>query len=248
MFRQDQSAEVWELETGRKDGPTRCLVPRELLIRNGVDLLDPSASESVRQKLAGRISTRTEDMHGANPIGALAFSWSARCALSAASRYGKGADTEEPPAPGDVAHALHVWKLEGTALESTVPSQPLYGHTMAISCIAITHDGRFGLTGSIGRLIRLWDLKHGTCVHVLRGHKGRLFAVALSDDGRLAVSGSEDMTLRLWDLRAGQLLYTFTGTSAIQTCDIAPDGSWVIAGEWSGRVHWVEVAALVAHE
>jgi hypothetical protein len=49
------------------------------------------------------------------------------------------------------------------------------------------------------------------------------------------------MTLRLWDPRAGQLLYTFAGTSAIQTCDIAPDGSWVIAGESSGRVHFLQL-------
>jgi hypothetical protein len=45
------------------------------------------------------------------------------------------------------------------------------------------------------------------------------------------------MTVRLWDLVAGKLLFTVATSSAVTACDIARDGSAVIAGESSGRVH-----------
>jgi WD40 repeat protein len=242
VFRSGPSTEVWDVETGGLDPSAHHPITPGSLMRNGVDLLDSLACDSVREELTTREPLRSEmDTYG-NPVGALTFSRRAGRALSAPLRGGKGADIEEPPGSArsdDSVYALRVWELGSTA-----PPQMLHGHTMSISCVAMTPDGRLGLTGSNGRLLRLWDLDRGACLYVLRGHKGRVFAVALTDDGRFAVSGSEDMTLCLWDLRVGHLLYTFTGSSAILTCDISPDASNVIAGERSGRVHLMDVAAL----
>jgi len=97
------------------------------------------------------------------------------------------------------------------------------------------------LTGSQGRMVRLWDLESGTCVKALRGHRGVVYTSAVSDDARYAVTGSEDMTLRLWDLRAGLLLFTFATASAVASCDISRDAGVAIAGEVSGRVHVFDV-------
>jgi WD40 repeat protein len=63
--------------------------------------------------------------------------------------------------------------------------------------------------------------------------------VAVTPDGRRAVSASDDRTLRLWDLESGQEIATFTGESKMASCAIAPNGITIIAGDQSGRVHFL---------
>jgi WD40 repeat protein len=113
----------------------------------------------------------------------------------------------------------------------------LWGHMSPITCGDMTSDGTLAVTGSRGRLLRVWDLESRSCRHVLRGHRGIVFDCALTDDGRLAISGSEDMTVRLWDLERGVLLFTLAVSSAVRACDIARDGSVAMAAETSGRTH-----------
>ena len=55
------------------------------------------------------------------------------------------------------------------------------------------------------------------------------------------VSGSEDKTLRVWDLESGKELATFTGESEMHSCAVAPDGQTIIAGDRSGRVHFLRL-------
>lgn len=175
------------------------------------------------------------------PIGALALSETARRVVSATNISGKGSDMEEMPYDqnGRADYPLSVWSL-GNLKERRL----LHGHTMPIMCVDMTRDGKRALTGSTGRLLRLWDLDVGVCLQILRGHRGIVFGCALSEDGRFAVSGSEDMTVRLWDLVQGKLLFTFAASSAVTSCDISRDGSVAIAAESSGRIH---TFALVEH-
>ena len=65
--------------------------------------------------------------------------------------------------------------------------------------------------------------------------------MAVTPDGRRAVSGSNDQTLRLWDLENGEEIAAFTGESGMQSCAVAPEGHTVIAGERSGRMHFLRL-------
>ncbi|MBE8968273.1 hypothetical protein IQ277_19230 [Nostocales cyanobacterium LEGE 12452] len=64
-------------------------------------------------------------------------------------------------------------------------------------------------------------------------------AVAITPDGGQAVSASQDKTLRLWDLNSGSCLHTWTGDSAILCCAVSSDGFTFVAGEASGRLHFL---------
>jgi WD40 repeat protein len=65
--------------------------------------------------------------------------------------------------------------------------------------------------------------------------------VAVTPDGRRAVSASDDRTLRVWDLESGKEIAAFTGEDAVNNCVIAPDGQTMIAGDDSGRVHFLRL-------
>ncbi|MBD2345663.1 hypothetical protein [Anabaena subtropica] len=45
--------------------------------------------------------------------------------------------------------------------------------------------------------------------------------------------------LRLWDLNSGNCLHTWTGDSAIFCCAVSSDGFTFVAGEVSGRLHFL---------
>jgi WD40 repeat protein len=223
--------ELWDSGRGAPIEDSEAIAA-ERVVRRSQPLLDPSSERQVRARLERALPVKEgmRTVRHAVP-GNLAFSLAAGRAVSAPRPGGKYADAEEPQRGRD--HPLQLWELGRDVLEPRL----LRGHTMPIMCADMNAAGTRALTGSWGRLLRLWDLDAGVCLHVLRGHCGIVMCCALTDDARLAVSGSEDMTVRLWDLSAGKLLFTFSASSAVTACDIARDGSVVIAAEVSGRVH-----------
>ncbi len=110
--------------------------------------------------------------------------------------------------------------------------------------MAVFADGRRALSGSDDRTLKLWDLQTGKATATLKGHEDGVMAVAVFADGRRALSGSDDRTLKVWDLKARKCLATFTGESAIVACAVAPDGRTIVAGETSGRVHFLRLEAI----
>jgi WD40 repeat protein len=146
---------------------------------------------------------------------------------------GHTTEASEPDAATDNDYPLRVRdRRQPGATPALLP-----GHSLPVTCVVISRNGRTAVSGGVGRTLRVWDLLSGVQRHVLRGHAGTIFSIALSEDATRAVSASEDRTVRCWDLRAGRLLATFTGELRMTTCALSPDGRAVIAGDGGGNVH-----------
>ncbi len=94
----------------------------------------------------------------------------------------------------------------------------LHGHTESIAAVAVTPDGRWAVSGSWDKTLRVWDLESGAVLATLRGHSEAVRAVAVTPDGRRAVSGSRDKTLKVWDLESGAELATLRGHTGRGQC------------------------------
>jgi WD40 repeat protein len=66
-------------------------------------------------------------------------------------------------------------------------------------------------------------------------------AVAVTPDGRVAVSGSTDGTVKMWDLAQTMEMAAFTGETGIHSCAVADDAVTIVAGEVSGRFHFLRL-------
>src|SRR5690606_29477491 len=105
----------------------------------------------------------------------------------------------------------------------------------------ISSDGRRALSGSDDNTLKLWDIETGREIRTFKGHASLVLSVAISSDGRRALSGSYDHTLKLWDIETGKMLAEFSGDGPITAVALAVDGWTIVAGEVSGRVHFLKL-------
>jgi WD40 repeat protein len=70
--------------------------------------------------------------------------------------------------------------------------------------VAVTADGRFVLSASWDKTVKIWDLATGQIIGTLVGHRSHVTSVAVTADGRFAVTASLDQTLKVWDLATGR--------------------------------------------
>jgi WD40 repeat protein len=77
--------------------------------------------------------------------------------------------------------------------------------------VAVSPDGRFIVSGSEDRTVKVWELESGRLLRSLKEHADDVNAVAVSPDGRFIVSGSDDRTVKVWELESGRLLRSLEG-------------------------------------
>ncbi|KAI9742827.1 MAG: Transcription initiation factor TFIID subunit 5 [Claussenomyces sp. TS43310] len=116
---------------------------------------------------------------------------------------------------------IRVWKLDGGALTSTVPSQPndpppsnsrrLIGHSGPVHSVSFSSSAtpldspdapsthpRLLLSASSDRTVRLWSLDAWACLVVYKGHEGPVWNVRWGPFGHYFVTCGWDKTVRVW--------------------------------------------------
>lgn len=156
----------------------------------------------------------------------------------------------------DGKHALVVgeaWKGLGILDLETGEMKQLKGHSDsgwrgAIYTADISPDGKYGVTASFDKSVRLWDMATGEEVKRFMGHEGTfrqgmVNSARFSPDGRYIISAGSDTTLRLWEVETGQLVRTFRGhTDGVRTAVFSPDGKMIISGGTDSDVRVWDVA------
>src|SRR5262249_54851754 len=114
----------------------------------------------------------------------------------------------------------------------------LRGHTLPVSCLAVSPDGKTVAAGGDagkpgpGELI-LWDLEAGRQRRALSGIDAAVRSVAYSPDGTLLVGATAAGVVKVWDAKTGQvraiLPAPFAGPLAF-----TPDGRLLAAGHGDG--------------
>ncbi|APR85051.1 High-affnity carbon uptake protein Hat/HatR [Minicystis rosea] len=126
--------------------------------------------------------------------------------------------------------------LHGVRLGPTL-LRTFAGHAKPIVACAATPDGKYVLSASTDRTLRLWAAASGECIAVLEGHDDEITACAISPDGSMAVSTSADSTAKLWDLRAPSCAGTLVNDGRwATTCALSPDGRHLVIGSDNGII------------
>jgi len=116
----------------------------------------------------------------------------------------------------------------------TQPGGPL-PHTPAdytgwVSSVSVTPDGRFAISASGDKTLKVWDIKNGEVIRTLEGHTSWITSVSVTPDGRFAISASYDKTLKVWELETGKEIRTLEGhTHWVTSVSVTPDGRFAIS-------------------
>jgi hypothetical protein len=113
----------------------------------------------------------------------------------------------------------------------------LKGHADRVSCLAITRDGRYLVSGSWDRKLKVWDMQTWQETATLSGHRSYVYCVDISQNGRTVASGGQDDSVMLWDTTTGNDLATLTGhNDTVTAVALSPDHLNVASGAKDGEV------------
>lgn len=96
-------------------------------------------------------------------------------------------------------------------------------HTMSVSDVSISPDGKFGLSSSLDGTIRRWDLKEQTLQRTFFGHTAAVLSIDLSPDAKYFVSASTDFSIRVWEIATGKSVCS-QETDPSKSCNIQEEG------------------------
>ncbi|KAG6382174.1 WD40-repeat-containing domain protein [Boletus reticuloceps] len=72
------------------------------------------------------------------------------------------------------------------------------GHTDYVLSLAVSHDGRWVVSGSKDCGVRFWDSRTATMQCVLQGHKNSVISVDCSPVGNILATGGGDWEVQIW--------------------------------------------------
>ncbi len=103
------------------------------------------------------------------------------------------------------------------------------GHYESVKSVAFTPDGRYLLSGSRDKSIKLWELSTGRELRSYPGHESTINDLVLMPDGQHFISSSADKTAKMWNIASGELIKTFAGhTNYLTSVAVSPDGRYLL--------------------
>ncbi|KAL5782167.1 hypothetical protein ACOSP7_007196 [Xanthoceras sorbifolium] len=97
------------------------------------------------------------------------------------------------------------------------------GHRNAVYCAIFDRSGRYVITGSDDRLVKIWSMETAYCLASCRGHEGDITDLAVSSNNALVASSSNDCIIRVWRLPDGLPISVLRGhTGAVTAIAFSP--------------------------
>jgi len=105
------------------------------------------------------------------------------------------------------------------------------GHNGEVESVFVTPDGKYIVSGSADKTIKIWDFEKGEEIRTLRGHQKHVSSVFVTPDKKHIVSGSFDKTIKIWDFKEGKEIRTLKGhTDMVLSVFVTPDGKYIVSG------------------
>jgi WD40 repeat protein/class 3 adenylate cyclase len=104
------------------------------------------------------------------------------------------------------------------------------GHTDVVGALALSPDGKYVLSASLDKTVRLWDIETGEEIRQFSSH-GEVKSIVFSSDGQRILTGGlmggTDGVVHLWDIEPHPALPMFNGGNDMWAAAFSPDGKFL---------------------
>ncbi|XP_075639920.1 uncharacterized protein LOC142611701 isoform X1 [Castanea sativa] len=133
-----------------------------------------------------------------------------------------GGFTKHHRAPS-IRSACYAIAKPSTLVQRMQNKMKLRGHRNAVYCAIFDRSGRYVITGSDDRLVKIWSMDTAFCLASCRGHEGDITDLAVSSNNALVASASNDFVIRVWRLPDGMPISVLRGhTGAVTAIVFSP--------------------------
>ena len=130
-----------------------------------------------------------------------------------------------------------------------LPTIALSGHDGWVTSIDHSPDGRFLVSGSSDKTVKVWSIEDKKEIATFIGHTQMVNAVEFAPNGELIASASSDATVRLWSLPRQQEVDTIQAHKyGINDVTFSPDGKLLATAsrDYTVKLWSVETLELIA--
>ncbi len=107
----------------------------------------------------------------------------------------------------------------------------LKGHSSLVTSAAVSNNGLILVSGSLDKMVKIWNLNTGELLRALAGHGDAVNSVAITPDGQIVVSCGDDGSIKLWLVSSGTVLASIPGhLRDINSVAISRDGQILASG------------------
>ncbi|GAC96507.1 hypothetical protein PHSY_004087 [Pseudozyma hubeiensis SY62] len=145
----------------------------------------------------------------------------------------------------------HTISLSSPVKLPTLLSQTLPAHRSPINVVRYNSTGRYLLTGSSDRSVKLWNAQSSqndtSPIQTYTEHNHAVLAIDVSGDNSRFVSAGEDRSIFVWDVASGSVVRRFSGhvgkVNDVRFAGKDAEGSVVVAGGLDGVVRVYDLRA-----
>ncbi len=110
-------------------------------------------------------------------------------------------------------------------------------HKEFISCIALTPDGKYAVSGSENGSLIYWELMTGEEIFSLKDSYNSVYSLAITSDGQFALTAEQHHGINVYSLKEGEKAANFAKKSdKISSIALTPDDRFVVSGNDKGKL------------
>lgn len=120
----------------------------------------------------------------------------------------------------------------------------LQGHREDVTAIAVSPDGKWGITGSRDEAF-VWQLQDRKFLKELEGHAGPVLATTFSANGEFAATGDRAGVVQVWSVPGFARISTMKATGGVLRLAFSPDGKMLAGGLEAAQIRDARAGIMV---